>query len=172
MSVAAGDRTLVQDYQNLEDAALGSAISHVTSAISPLVSAANTPTQVASLSYAFKAGMAYRISVWARVQINGASSSSGSPYVQIRRASAAGTTIHDPGSMGLAGGTGFVSTGVQSCVVKCSADTMQTISFCAAWSGTGTSLDVEAATAARAYLLIEPIGRASAFPNALEVPTS
>jgi hypothetical protein len=143
-----------------------------TAATAPLSSAANSPAQIISRSFAFKAGFAYRISVWARLSITGATASSGIPYVQIRRASAAGTVIHDPGGQGLAGGTGFTSSGVQSCVVKCSADTTQTISFCATWSGTGTAINVAATASARPYILIEEVGLAADFPDAMEVPTS
>jgi len=163
------------DVQALVDTYLENARSTISqTSNTPLSSSINTPALIMTRSFAFEAGQAYRISVWARVSLTNATSTSGWPYVQIRRTNASGTLIHDPGAQGLAGQTGFTSTGVQSCIVKCTAaDTTQTIAFCASWSGaSATAINVASATSARPYLLIEPIGPAANFADAMEIPTA
>jgi len=133
---------------------------------------AGTEAVVVSKSYAFLDEYAYRISYSFRVQIAGGTS----PFAvnhRLRRANASGSTIHDAGT------TAAVTTNFTWitgwCLVKCTAgNTTQTICATAAFttSGSPTSMDLEGSTSGRNTLLIERLGPASDFPDAIEVPTS
>lgn len=148
-----------------------SSVTFSTTAITPLVSAANTDTQITSVSHAFKAGFAYMIDYqWA------AQFPSGGPYVpysKIKRANASGTTIDDMGGS-YALSTNFHRVQGQV-IVKCTtANTTQTISLVGGFSTSGSpaSMDVEAASTRRTMLRVRRIGTSTKYSGALEVPTA
>jgi hypothetical protein len=153
-------------------ASLDSSVAFSTSAITPLVSAANTNASIITLSHAFKAGFAYRISWTWCAQFTGGTSPF-VPFTKIARSSASGTAIDDIG-----GGTAITTNFHRmdgSTVVKCtSANTTQTIVLIGGFSTTGspTSMDVEAASTRRTRLEIQRIGTATKYSGALEVPTA
>lgn len=145
-----------------------------TSGIRPLTSSTNADTAVVTLSnFAFKAGYAYLIEFWLRGQITAGTGPNFVVHPKLKRASAAGTVIHDPGDIAFTG-TNFMTSGVQSVIMKCSSDTTQTLVVTAAigTTGTPTALDVEASTTAASRVTVRIIGTAANHSGALEVPTS
>lgn len=144
-----------------------------TTKIEPLVSATGVDAQIITVSATFKAGYAYKISYRFRTQHTGGTG----PYVatpKLKRATASGTLVHDPGSFP-AVSTNFIS--VQGSVeVKntTGGDHTQTIVLTGAMSTSGspTSMDVEASTTAPTVLTVEVIGHATQYPGAVEVPTA
>ena len=169
MTVFAGDPIYASDSNNTNNNA---SAGQSTTQTNSFTTAANTFASVVTKSYAFLDEYAYKISYFYRVQVIGGTS----PYnveTRLRRASASGTVFHAPG------GTAAITTNFMKmdgwCIVKVTnGNTTQTIVVSAAFTSSGapTSMDLEGATDARNTVLIERLGPASDFPDAIELPTS
>jgi hypothetical protein len=166
--VAAGDPIYADDILAITPKAFSSFSS---TAITPLVSAASTDTLITSVSCDFEAGFAYEVTYGFRIQFTGGTSPF-QAYSKIRRLNAAGTVIHDPG------GTASITTNFVQidgrCYLECTtADTTQTIALIGGFgsSGSPTSIDVEASSTARIYLVVKKVGVSGEYA-ALEVPTA
>lgn len=171
MTVYGGDPIYADDINAVSEL-LDSAGVVVTTAAAPLTSSSGTDVAVASLAYEFVSGYAYEISYGMRMQINGGTS----PFVvysKLRRASAAGTVIIDPGGTAVIT-TNFIWIEGRTIVRRTAATTTQTIVSVAAFGTTGapTSIDLEASATSPAFLNIRPIGLAANYSTAPEVPTS
>lgn len=145
-----------------------------TTGTRPLVSSTNVDTAVVTLSsFEFKAGYAYLIEYWHRSQVTAGTGPNFVVHTKLKRASSSGTVIHDPGDCAHTG-TNFMTSGVQSVIVKCSADTTQTLVVTSAigTTGTPTALDIEASTTAASRITVRIIGTATNHSGALEVPTA
>lgn len=153
---------------NDNNAAAGQATTQTNS----FTTAAGTFASVITKSYAFLDEYAYKISYSYRVQVIGGTS----PFAvetRLRRASASGTVFHAPGNTAAVATNFMTMSGF--CVVKVTnGNTTQTIVVSAAFSSSGapTSMDLEGASDARHTLLIERLGPAAEFPDALELPTA
>jgi hypothetical protein len=168
MTVFGGDPVYAEDVNDITPDAF---TSFSSTPIQPLVSAASTDTLITSVAVDFEAGFAYEITYGWRAQFTGGTSPF-QAYAKIRRLNAAGTVIHDPG------GTACITTNFVSidgrCYVECTtADTTQTIALIGGFgsSGSPTSVDVEASSTARTYLVVKKCGIAGEYA-ALEVPTA
>ncbi len=171
MVVYAGDPPYAADLNRVGELLESAGVANST-AVTPLTSTANQEIVVASLNYEFVTGYAYEIVAKARLQIAGGTS----PFVasvKIRRASAAGTLIADPGGTAMVT-TNFLAIERSVIVKRTGATTTQTIVSTASFSSTGspTSVDLEASADAPATLTIRPIGLASNFATFREIATS
>lgn len=141
-----------------------------TTAITPLTGSTGTDVSIITLSHAFKAGYAYRISWQWAAQITGGTS----PYAvqsKIKRSNASGTLIDDSGNQAVITTNFARITG--DVVVKCTvANTTQTLCLTGAMTGSGTALDVEAASTRRIRLECRRIGTSTKYSGALEIPTA
>lgn len=170
--VAAGDPVASTD---VNDAQLwrSAYTSMSTTKIEPLASASNTDTLITSVSATFKEGYAYEISWRWHAQMNGGTSPF-MAYTKIKRTNASGTEIRGISN------TTCITTNVCECngsvIVKrtASGSTTQTIALIGgmASSGSPTSIDVEASSTRRTELVVRPIGLASDYSGAMEVPTA
>lgn len=142
--------------------------------IQPLVTSTGVDAAVLTLpDVTFKNGYAYRISYHFRTQHNGGTS----PYVanaRVKRASASGTIIYDPGGTAAIGLNFMTIHGFFEAKNTTGSDHTQTLVLTAAMSVTGspTSLDIESADNCPATLHVETLGLASQYPGAIEVPTA
>lgn len=143
--------------------------------IRPLTSSTNVDTTIATLTnFTFRLGYAYEIAYWVRLQVTAGTGPNFVAHTKVKRASSSGTVIHDPGEHPLTS-TNFMSIGLHSVIVKCTAaDTTQTLVLTGALgtTGTPTALDVEAASTAATRFTCIKIGLAADFPDAFEVPTA
>lgn len=130
-----------------------------------------TEALIASVSFDFVGGRAYKIYYACKVTVNGGTSPF-APFPKLRRLNATGTVIHDPGATAIIGANSGNIKG--TIYVQCSADTTQTIALTISRNTTGspTSVSINGSTVSPTMIIIEDVGPTSDYPNALEVPTA
>lgn len=170
--VSAGGVILASDMNDAQF--WRTAFSSFSSTAQPaLVSASGAEGLVTSVAADFRDGYAYEIGWQFRVQVNGGTS----PFYvagKLFRNNSSGTLID------ASGGEAVVTTNFMllkgSTIVKrtTGSNTTQTIALTASFSGSGspTSLDIEASSTSRTRLVVRPIGLATDYSGAIEVPTS
>lgn len=132
----------------------------------------NADTLITTVTPDFKSGYAYEVFWQFHVQMQGGSG----PFVaqpKIRRTNASGTEIRGVTCVAC------ITTNVMECngriVLKCTGgNTTQTIALTCAMGGSGspTSMNLSANSTRKTIFVIRPIGLASDYPDATEVPTS
>jgi hypothetical protein len=130
-------------------------------------------TVAVSLSFAFRAGRAYRLEYFVRVTMQGGTSPY-APFPRLRRANVTGTVISNPGATTVLTTNNGAIQGTVYLKRTGDTDTTQTVVLCVNKNTTGspTTMSINGFSDAPTYIVIEEVGSADDFTGATEIPTS